>query len=183
MSEDSGNGAHRAERTDATALEIKIGLAEMLKGGVIMDVTTPDQARIAEEAGAAAVMALERVPSDIRKEGGVARMCAIEIIEGIRATVSIPVMDIDGDSLPDFDGGNIAFTGHALGGIIGTAFTAIEPMVNAGAPEVVLSAEDGWTARTRDGSRSAHFEACVAVTEDGPWILGRQARPGAVQQA
>ncbi len=50
---------------------------------------------------------------------------------------------------------------------------AIEPMVNAGSPEVVLSAEDGWTARTRDGSRSAHFELCVAVTERGPWVLGR----------
>jgi len=50
---------------------------------------------------------------------------------------------------------------------------AIEPMVNAGSPDVVLSAEDGWTARTRDGSRSAHFEVCAAVTEDGPWVLGR----------
>ena len=50
---------------------------------------------------------------------------------------------------------------------------AIEPMVNVGNPEVVLSAEDGWTARTRDGSRSAHFEVCVAITEDGPWVLGR----------
>ena len=50
---------------------------------------------------------------------------------------------------------------------------AIEPMVNAGLPDVVLSAEDGWTARTRDGSRSAHFEVCVAVTENGPWVLGR----------
>jgi methionyl aminopeptidase len=49
---------------------------------------------------------------------------------------------------------------------------AIEPMVNAGAPDVLLSADDGWTARTRDGSRSAHFELCVAVTDDGPWVLG-----------
>jgi pyridoxal 5'-phosphate synthase pdxS subunit len=64
----------------------------MLKGGVIMDVTTPEQAKIAEEAGAVAVMALERVPADIRKEGGVARMCSIEVIEGIQRTVSIPVM-------------------------------------------------------------------------------------------
>jgi methionyl aminopeptidase len=53
---------------------------------------------------------------------------------------------------------------------------AIEPMVNAGGPEVVLSAEDGWTARTRDGSRSAHFEVCVAVTEHGPWVLGLEER-------
>jgi len=59
---------------------------------------------------------------------------------------------------------------------------AIEPMVNAGAPEVVLSAEDGWTARTRDGSRSAHFEVCVAVTENGPWVLG-QARKNRAAQA
>jgi methionyl aminopeptidase len=54
---------------------------------------------------------------------------------------------------------------------------AIEPMVNAGSPEVVLSADDGWTARTRDGSRSAHFEVCVAITEQGPWILGQADRP------
>jgi pyridoxal 5'-phosphate synthase pdxS subunit len=82
-----GNG-----RTSAESFEIKVGLAEMLKGGVIMDVTTPDQAKIAEEAGAAAVMALERVPADIRRDGGVARMCSIEVIEGIQRTVSIPVM-------------------------------------------------------------------------------------------
>ncbi len=81
-----------AQRTTAESFEIKIGLAEMLKGGVIMDVTTPDQAKLAEEAGATAVMALERVPSDIRKEGGVARMCSIEVIEGIQKSVSIPVM-------------------------------------------------------------------------------------------
>ena len=73
-------------------MRLKTGLAEMLKGGVIMDVTTPEQAKIAEDAGAAAVMALERVPSDIRKEGGVARMCSIEVIEGIQRVVSIPVM-------------------------------------------------------------------------------------------
>jgi pyridoxal 5'-phosphate synthase pdxS subunit len=71
---------------------LKTGLAEMLKGGVIMDVTNEDQARIAEEAGAAAVMALERVPSDIRRDGGVARMCDPERIEKIMQTVSIPVM-------------------------------------------------------------------------------------------
>jgi pyridoxal 5'-phosphate synthase pdxS subunit len=85
----TGNGG---DRTTATSFEIKVGLAEMLKGGVIMDVTSPEQAKIAEEAGAAAVMALERVPSDIRKHGGVARMCSIEVIEGIQKTVSIPVM-------------------------------------------------------------------------------------------
>ncbi len=71
---------------------LKVALAEMLKGGVILDVTTADQARIAEDAGAAAVMALERVPADIRREGGVARMAAIEIIEDVRKAVSIPVM-------------------------------------------------------------------------------------------
>ena len=76
----------------ARSLEIKIGLAEMLKGGVIMDVTTPDEAKVAEESGASAVMALERVPSDIRRDGGVARMCSVEIIEGIQKSVSIPVM-------------------------------------------------------------------------------------------
>ncbi|HEY8492514.1 MAG TPA: pyridoxal 5'-phosphate synthase lyase subunit PdxS [Myxococcota bacterium] len=89
MSE-TGNGANG--RTGAEAFALKVGLAEMLKGGVIMDVTTPEQARIAEDAGAAAVMALERVPADIRKEGGVARMAAIEVIEAIQRAVSIPVM-------------------------------------------------------------------------------------------
>lgn len=79
-------------RQDAQSYELKIGLAEMMKGGVIMDVTTPDQAKIAEQSGATAVMALERVPADIRAEGGVARMCAIQIIEGIQKEVSIPVM-------------------------------------------------------------------------------------------
>ncbi|MDR0712544.1 MAG: pyridoxal 5'-phosphate synthase lyase subunit PdxS [Prevotellaceae bacterium] len=71
---------------------VKTGLAEMLKGGVIMDVVTPDQAKIAEEAGAVAVMALERVPSDIRAQGGVARMSDPEMISGIQQAVSIPVM-------------------------------------------------------------------------------------------
>jgi pyridoxal 5'-phosphate synthase pdxS subunit len=70
----------------------KKGLAQMLKGGVIMDVVTPDQAKIAEDAGAVAVMALERVPSDIRAAGGVARMSDPTMIEGIMAAVSIPVM-------------------------------------------------------------------------------------------
>ena len=71
---------------------VNVGHAEMLKGGVIMDVTTAEQAKIAEDAGAAAVMALERVPADIRKEGGVARMANISIIEEIMRTVTIPVM-------------------------------------------------------------------------------------------
>ena len=71
---------------------VKRGLAEMLKGGVIMDVVTPEQARIAEDAGACAVMALERVPADIRRDGGVARMSDPEMIEGIKAAVRIPVM-------------------------------------------------------------------------------------------
>ena len=71
---------------------VKIGLAEMLKGGVIMDVVSAEQAKIAEDAGAVAVMALERVPSDIRRDGGVARMSNLEMIESIMQTVSIPVM-------------------------------------------------------------------------------------------
>ncbi len=70
----------------------KAGLAQMLKGGVIMDVVTPEQARIAEEAGACAVMALERVPADIRRDGGVARMSDPELIIGIKEAVTIPVM-------------------------------------------------------------------------------------------
>ncbi|MEY2435449.1 MAG: pyridoxal 5-phosphate synthase pdxS subunit [Acidimicrobiaceae bacterium] len=71
---------------------VKRGLAEMLKGGVIMDVVTPEQAKIAEDAGANAVMALERVPFDIRRDGGVARMSDPEMIEGIKEAVTVPVM-------------------------------------------------------------------------------------------
>src|SRR4051794_18835659 len=71
---------------------VKRGLAEMLRGGVIMDVVTPEQAKIAEDAGAVAVMALERVPADIRRDGGVARMSDPSMIEGIQAAVTIPVM-------------------------------------------------------------------------------------------
>ena len=72
--------------------DLKTGLAQMLKGGVIMDVVTPEQAKIAEDAGACAVMALERVPSDIRAAGGVARMSDPDMITGIIEAVSIPVM-------------------------------------------------------------------------------------------
>ena len=71
---------------------VKRGMAEMLKGGVIMDVVTPDQAKVAEDAGAVAVMALERVPADIRRDGGVARMSDPEMITGIQQAVTIPVM-------------------------------------------------------------------------------------------
>ena len=71
---------------------LKVGLAEMLKGGVIMDVTSAEQARIAEQAGAAAVMALERIPADIRRDGGVARMSDPAMIKEIQGAVSIPVM-------------------------------------------------------------------------------------------
>jgi len=77
---------------DDNDFKVKVGLAEMLKGGVIMDVTTADQAKIAEDAGAVAVMALERVPADIRKDGGVARMADPAIIAAIKKAVSIPVM-------------------------------------------------------------------------------------------
>src|SRR5438309_7667996 len=73
-------------------LRVKRGLAEMLKGGVIMDVTTADQAKIAEDAGAVSVMALERVPADIRAEGGVARMADLRKVDEIMAAVTIPVM-------------------------------------------------------------------------------------------
>ncbi|NLI01244.1 MAG: pyridoxal 5'-phosphate synthase lyase subunit PdxS [Chthonomonadales bacterium] len=78
--------------TEKATWRSKVGLAEMLKGGVIMDVVTPEHARIAEEAGAVAVMALERVPADIRATGGVARMSDPKIIKEIMAAVSIPVM-------------------------------------------------------------------------------------------
>jgi pyridoxal 5'-phosphate synthase pdxS subunit len=81
-----------APRPETGSTRVKRGLADMLKGGVIMDVVTPEQAVVAEEAGAVAVMALERVPADIRRDGGVARMSDPEMIEGIQAAVSIPVM-------------------------------------------------------------------------------------------
>mgnify|MGYP001236750582 FL=1 len=74
------------------AFEVKVGLAEMLKGGVIMDVTNSEQAKIAEDSGAVAVMALERIPSDIRSDGGIARMSDPLMVQGIQNTVSIPVM-------------------------------------------------------------------------------------------
>src|SRR5579864_317324 len=77
---------------DEATHAVKAGLAEMLKGGVIMDVVTPEQAKIAEDAGAAAVMALERVPADIRRDGGVARMSDPEMISAIQQAVTIPVM-------------------------------------------------------------------------------------------
>jgi pyridoxal 5'-phosphate synthase pdxS subunit len=95
MSQQNGtqNGAVSASTADKkSTFATKVGLAEMLKGGVIMDVVTPEQAIIAEEAGAAAVMALERVPSDIRKQGGVARMTSLKLIKEIQASVTIPVM-------------------------------------------------------------------------------------------
>ena len=77
---------------DQKQVELNRGLAQMLKGGVIMDVTTPEQAKIAEEAGACAVMALERIPADIRAAGGVSRMSDPKMIKGIQEAVSIPVM-------------------------------------------------------------------------------------------
>ena len=88
---ESNSGTTSPQRLDGT-VRVKRGLAEMLKGGVIMDVVTPVQAKIAEEAGAVAVMALERVPADIRADGGVARMSDPEMIEGIKDVTTIPVM-------------------------------------------------------------------------------------------
>jgi pyridoxal 5'-phosphate synthase pdxS subunit len=78
--------------SERATFRVKTGLAEMLKGGVIMDVVTPEQARIAEDAGACAVMALERVPADIRRDGGVARMSDPAMIKGIQEAVTIPIM-------------------------------------------------------------------------------------------
>ncbi|ACU71267.1 pyridoxine biosynthesis protein [Catenulispora acidiphila DSM 44928] len=81
-----------AQAPELGTARVKRGMAEMLKGGVIMDVVTPEQAKIAEDAGAVAVMALERVPADIRKDGGVARMSDPDMVDGIIEAVSIPVM-------------------------------------------------------------------------------------------
>ena len=86
------DAAPRPISHDTGTTRVKRGLAEMLKGGVIMDVVDPEQAKIAEDAGAVAVMALERVPSDIRRDGGVARMSDPEMIEGIKEAVTVPVM-------------------------------------------------------------------------------------------
>ncbi len=93
----AANGTHAKAWREGSKPEVgnwreKSGLAQMLKGGVIMDVVTPDQAKIAEDAGAVSVMALERVPSDIRRDGGVARMSDPDLIDGIINAVSIPVM-------------------------------------------------------------------------------------------
>ena len=85
------NNDETTSRTTGT-VKVKRGLAEMLKGGVIMDVVTPEQAKIAEDAGAVAVMALERVPADIRADGGIARLSDPEMVEGIKSVVTIPVM-------------------------------------------------------------------------------------------
>ncbi|HRW09584.1 MAG TPA: pyridoxal 5'-phosphate synthase lyase subunit PdxS [Caldilineaceae bacterium] len=86
------NGQTNGSGPQTGTFAVKAGLAQMLKGGVIMDVVTPEQARIAEEAGACAVMALERVPADIRRDGGVARMSDPDMIKGIIEAVTIPVM-------------------------------------------------------------------------------------------
>src|SRR5262245_50153725 len=90
MAEQHLDDTHEVPVTGTT--RVKRGMAEMLKGGVIMDVVTPEQAKIAEDAGAVAVMALERVPADIRAQGGVSRMSDPDMIDGIIETVSIPVM-------------------------------------------------------------------------------------------
>src|SRR5246127_5562079 len=92
MADHSNNGNFGASSFDPPSLRLKLGLAEMLKGGVIMDVMNVEQARIAEEAGAISVMALERVPAMIRAEGGVARMANPKLIKGIMSAVTIPVM-------------------------------------------------------------------------------------------
>src|SRR3954453_22456188 len=93
MSQSTPESSPKSTEASSTGgARVKRGMAEMLKGGVIMDVVTPAQARIAEDAGAVAVMALERVPADIRAQGGVSRMSDPDMIEGIKAEVSIPVM-------------------------------------------------------------------------------------------
>src|SRR6059058_1483748 len=92
MADHTSNGNFGSSSFDTPSLRLKLGLAEMLKGGVIMDVMNVEQARIAEEAGATSVMALERVPAMIRAEGGVARMANTRLIKGIIDAVSIPVM-------------------------------------------------------------------------------------------
>ena len=91
MTTDKNSNSNEGEHLTAT-MSVKVGLAQMLKGGVIMDVTTAEEAKVAEEAGAVSVMALERVPADIRAQGGVARMSSIDMIREIQDAVTIPVM-------------------------------------------------------------------------------------------
>jgi pyridoxal 5'-phosphate synthase pdxS subunit len=88
----SENGHSNGNNGDSGTVKLKRGLAQMLKGGVIMDVVTPEQAKIAEDAGACAVMALERIPADIRAQGGVSRMSDPDLIESVMSAVTIPVM-------------------------------------------------------------------------------------------
>ena len=95
----NGNG-QGAGRRGAESFELKVGLAEMMKNGVIMDVVDAEQAKIAEEAGACAVMALERVPSDIRKDGGVARMSAVDMIEQASRRLGLDSGDGQGPHRP-----------------------------------------------------------------------------------
>lgn len=85
-------GKEESSPVDKGSFDVKVALAEMLKGGVVMDVTSEEQAKMAEDAGAVAVMALERIPSDIRSQGGVARMCNPELIQKIQECVTVPVM-------------------------------------------------------------------------------------------
>src|SRR5947209_20551369 len=92
VTQETPETAETAVSPETGTARVKRGMAEMHKGGVIMDVVTPEQAKIAEDAGAVAVMALERVPADIRAQGGVARMSDPDMIEGIIGAVSIPVM-------------------------------------------------------------------------------------------
>ncbi|MCB0834010.1 MAG: pyridoxal 5'-phosphate synthase lyase subunit PdxS [Bacteroidetes bacterium] len=92
MSTENKNNGHSEDNVLKGTFKVKVGLAEMLKGGVIMDVVNAEQAKIAEDAGACAVMALERVPADIRRDGGVSRMSDPEMILQIMETVTIPVM-------------------------------------------------------------------------------------------
>ncbi len=92
MKEETKNNGHQEDNILTGTFKVKVGLAEMLKGGVIMDVVNAEQAKIAEDAGACAVMALERVPADIRRDGGVSRMSDPEMILRIMDTVTIPVM-------------------------------------------------------------------------------------------
>ena len=92
MTNNTDKNTNKNTNTNNDGFDVKVGLAEMLKGGAIMDVTNAEQAKIAEDAGACAVMALERIPSDIRRDGGVARMSDPDMIQKIKDTVSIPVM-------------------------------------------------------------------------------------------
>ena len=133
---------------------VKRGLAEMLKGGVIMDVVTPDQAKIAEDAGAVAVMALERVPADIRAQGGVSRMSDPDMIEGIIDAVTIPVMAV---AYLGLDRGRIPHATVVTRTVQQIGFPSIEE-AKAAKAKIVSECDAKFPGRRKPGGGYTYFD-------------------------